>query len=129
MIEIQAGWKSSINENTALFSMKIKQLLPSLKEKKRYIVFEVIGDSVKVELMKKSVSEALKKFLGEYGFSKLNYRFVNHDTNKGMIKVSNKFVDHVKTALIMISKIDGKEVIVRSVGVSGTINKANVYLR
>ena len=38
--------------------------------------------------------------------------------------VSNKYVNHVKSAFIFSNKIEGKDVIFRSLGVSGILNKA-----
>ena len=43
---------------------------------------------------------------------------------KGIIKVNHKHVDELKSALTLIEKINNKKVIVKSLGVSGILNKA-----
>jgi len=49
---------------------------------------------------------------------------------EGIIKVSHKHVDAVKAALTFADKIDGNEVIFRSLGVSGILRKAeNRFLK
>ncbi|HLC51768.1 MAG TPA: Rpp14/Pop5 family protein [Candidatus Nanoarchaeia archaeon] len=106
------------------------KLLPSLKQKKRYIVFEIIGDQFNAEDTKKSVEEALLLFLGQLGLAKTAPLFLSEKfkDNKFMIKINHKFVDECKAAIILIKKIKNKEVIVKSIVTSGTLKKASGYL-
>ena len=48
----------------------------------------------------------------------------NPNMQRGLIRVNNKHVDKLKSALTFIEKINNKEAIVKSVGVSGILNKA-----
>ena len=114
---------------------KIKPVLPSLREKKRYLVFEIISDS-KIENQNK-VAEAVlagcQKYLGEMGMAKAGLMVLNDNYNqekqRGIIKVSNKMVDNLRAALCFIKEVDHQKVIVRSIGVSGILKKAkNRYL-
>jgi ribonuclease P/MRP protein subunit POP5 len=110
--------------------IKIKPLLPSLREKKRYLAYEVISknrfyDAVHVN---KSILDAAKDFLGNWGMSHaglipLNDKW-NPDMQRGIIRVNNKHVDDLKASLIFVKNIEGKEVIVKSVGASGILRKA-----
>ena len=43
---------------------------------------------------------------------------------KGIIRVGNKHVDALRASLALIKQIGNREVIVRSLGVSGMLNKA-----
>lgn len=43
---------------------------------------------------------------------------------KGIIRVNHKHVEDLKASLIFVKNIDGKEVIVKSVGASGILRKA-----
>ena len=115
---------------------KLKPVLPSLREKKRYFVFEVIS--------KEKINDANKisnavwhyslQFLGQLGAAKAGIIVLNNKWDsklqRGIIKVSHKHVDAVKAALAFADKIDNNDVIFRSLGVSGILRKAeNKYLK
>jgi|SRR3989344_2784452 len=105
--------------------MKIK-LLPSLREKKRYIAFNIISEK---NLSKNSVVKAVqiscRSFLGELNYGKAGINVVDNLTNskKGIVRVNNKYIDHVKASLILIKKVDGEKVIFKNVKSSGVLNK------
>lgn len=44
--------------------------------------------------------------------------------NKGIIKVNNKYVDMIRTSLMLIKKVNSEDIIIRTKGVSGLLNKA-----
>lgn len=109
---------------------KIKPVLPSLREKKRYLVFEIISkEPVKdFSAVSKAVWKALLDFSGVLGSARagiwlLSDKF-NKDKQKGIIKVNHKNADLLKSALCTIRQINGIDVIVRSVGMSGILKKA-----
>ena len=107
----------------------MKPILPSLKQKKRYIVFEIVSKSKirDIHAVSEAISQKLCSFMGTFGAGKAGVIVLNnYDTTKqrGIIKVSNKAVHQVKSALMMITKIGRKKAIVRSVGVSGILKKA-----
>ena len=109
---------------------KLKPLLPTLKEKKRYLVYEVISKS---ELSKDVSTEVIKKcteLLGIFESSKaglMNVKY-NNEKQRGIIKVSNKYTDKLKTCLMMIKKLNDNEIIIKSIYVSGLLNKAEKYI-
>ena len=109
---------------------KIKPLLPSLREKKRYLVYEVasrnkFNDALHVN---KAILEAAKGFLGNLGMAKAGIIPMNDQWDEGMqrgvIRVNNRHVDNLKASLVFAGSIDGKEAIVRSIGASGILKKA-----
>lgn len=109
---------------------KLKPILPSLREKKRYLVFEVIS-AQKVEdfkLVWNAIKNSCLRFVGELGFAKAGMVPLENKWNpklqRGIIKISHRHVDTVKASLMFADKIEGKEVIVRSIGISGILNKA-----
>lgn len=114
---------------------KIKPVLPSLREKKRYLVFEVLSEQ-KIENSSKvaeAINSGCKEYLGEMGMAKAGLMVLNDNynqkTQRGIIKVSNKMVDSLRAALCFVKDIDNQKVIVRSVGISGILKKAkNRYL-
>ena len=109
---------------------KLKPVLPSLREKKRYLVFEVISKERVDDI--NTVSNAIWhfsfQFLGQLGAAKAGLMMLNNKwdskSQRGILKVSHKHVDAVKAALALACKIDGKDVIFRSLGVSGILNKS-----
>jgi ribonuclease P/MRP protein subunit POP5 len=108
---------------------KIKPVLPSLREKKRYLVFEIISKSkIDSKKVSKTILDGCRDYLGEMGMAKAGLLMLNDKYNKeeqkGIIKVNNKMVDHLRAALCFIKKIDNQKVIVRSIGMSGILKKA-----
>jgi len=79
----------------------MKAILPSLKEKKRYIVFETEKTMKAIDNIIKS---ACLKFLGTYGCSKAGIQVLKTSNKKTIIRVNNKYVDHIKTALALNTK-------------------------
>lgn len=113
-----------------MIKKKIKALLPTLKEKKRYLAFEVISKQ-KVTDFKPVSDEIMSKMLGlvgNLGLAKAGIQILKDKWNsrlqRGLIRVNHKHADELKAALTFIEKINDNEVIVRSVGVSGMLNKA-----
>ena len=100
----------------------MKPLLPSMREKKRYVVFETIVDKFEQKKVEAILNENCLKFMGEFGVSKSGFMLLNDSwkKNKGIIKIDPKHVDELKMALGLIT---GK-VIVNVLGVSGTLKKA-----
>jgi len=100
----------------------MKPLLPTLKEKKRYIVFEVIAENFDKEPLERVMEEQFLRFMGENGYSKAGIMILNDcwKKNKGILKVGTKYLDEAKMSLGLMK---GK-MIVNVVGVSGTLNKA-----
>ncbi len=106
----------------------MKPLLPTLKERKRYILFEVnpkIG--VEKEEVKKQVTKACLQFLGELGMAKAGIQFLpetyKKSSGKGVIRVGHKHVDETKAALALIKEINGKKVSFNALKVSGLLDK------
>ena len=95
---------------------KMKRLLPSLREKKRYIVFETTNPN--------KVDKALKDFLGILGMSKVNPLVMKDKfkKNRGIVRINHAYKDEVIMALSLVN--------VKVIGVSGILKKADgKYLR
>ncbi|MAF99066.1 MAG: hypothetical protein CMH61_00485 [Nanoarchaeota archaeon] len=106
------------------------KLLSSLKEKKRYVVFEIKADkNLTLSDVEKVVDSAVNEFLGQLGKSKAGVMFIrekwNAKTQRFLMKVNNKYVDELKSAMLFIKRIKNKPVIVESVLVTSTIKKAH----
>ena len=109
---------------------KIKPLLPSLREKKRYLAYEVISKNRFYDAfaVNKAILEAARDFLGISGMSRAGILPINDKWNanlqRGIMRVNNKHVDNLKASLIFVKNINGKDAIVKSVGASGILRKA-----
>ncbi len=95
--------------------IKIKPILPSLKEKKRYILYEG-------KLSRNAIKQGIKDFIGEYGMAKAGIMFIKSKNNKGIVKTNVKWLEQVKTALSLMKTR------VKPVKVSGTLKKLKLNL-
>ena len=98
----------------------MKVILPTLKERNRYLVYQV-NDNEKLTLkeIKKEMENAMMQFLGEWEYAKANILILDDfKKNRGIIKVNNKYVDKVKVSLMLI-----KSFIIETKGVSCTLKK------
>lgn len=109
---------------------KLKPLMPSLKERKRYLAFEIISEGPINEF--KAVSEAIWSsvlgFLGELETGKAGIWIMpekwNEQKQRGLIRVNHRYVEKLKASLALVEEIQQNNVIVKSVGTSGIIKKA-----
>ena len=113
-----------------MVNTKLKPILPSLREKKRYLVFEIISKEKMRDfgIVSNAIHHHTSRFLGQFGAAKAGIIVLgnkwNHDIQRGIIKVGHKHVDEVKASLALADSIDNKEIIFRSLGVSGILRKA-----
>jgi len=111
---------------------RIKSLLPSLKERIRYLAFEIISES-KINNFKeiaKEISYNISKFMGDYGMAYASIHILadKFKNNKGIIKVNYLYLDHLRASLALIRELSQKKVIIRSLKASGTLKKASKFI-
>ena len=85
----------------------MKKIMPSLREKNRYIAYTI----------------KTSKALNEKNAKKAMYDEIVRKLGKGIIKVNNKYKDKVISALMLINELEGSNVNIETQGVSGTIKK------
>ena len=109
---------------------KIKGLLPSQRERKRYISF-IIKSTAKhsQETLKNTIRNQLINFLGEYGYAQAGIDILTESNTQGIIRVNNRFISETITGLSMINKINAKEVHIQTVKTSGILSKTRKTLR
>lgn len=90
--------------------IKIKPILPSLKEKKRYILYEG-------KASRNSLKQGIRAFIGDLGMAQAGIMFIKSKNDKGIIRTDVKWVDKVKTSLSLMKPR------VQPVKVSGTLKK------
>ena len=104
----------------------MKPILPSLREKNRYIVFEVISkNKLKFENVKKEIFIMSNKMLGEFEMARTGLMVLDDWVNqRGIVKVNRAHTDKIKAAFLFIKKINDYDVIVQTRGISGILKKA-----
>lgn len=107
----------------------MKILPPTLRERKRYIVFEVICKSkVSFNELKNSIEEEFKKLFGECGLAVSNIKILKWNSEKGIMCASHNSVPYLKYSLTKTNKLNNKKMIIKTMKVFGTIKKAKRYL-
>jgi ribonuclease P/MRP protein subunit POP5 len=106
----------------------MKPLLPTLKERKRYILIQTISKS-KIEKrdVSKLVAKAGLQFLGELGMAKSGLQALPETWNSKektmVIKTNSKYVHETKAALALVKEYNGKKVTIKSLKTSGVLSK------
>lgn len=105
--------------------MKLKPLLPSLREKKRYIAFEVQTESeLSLAEARESIEATMHGFLGDLGMARAGVLFLKDwKQQRGIIRVNTKHVDDVKAAFALVQEVAKHKAKVQSLAVSGAIGK------
>ncbi|MBN1502863.1 hypothetical protein JW930_04925 [Candidatus Woesearchaeota archaeon] len=109
--------------------MKKKHLLPTLNNKKRYIVFEAVSENKINEAdIYETIKNSCHKVLGSLDKAKANIRFLKNRFNKkdrrGIIRVNHRYIDKLRLSLALVTHINDTKVIIKCVGVSGILKKA-----
>ncbi|MBS3100919.1 hypothetical protein J4204_02200 [Candidatus Woesearchaeota archaeon] len=113
-----------------MIKTKLKPVLPSLREKKRYVAFEVISREkiTDADAVSGAIMDSSLRLLGQLGVAKAGLMVLGNKWDsklqRGIIKVSHRHVDALKASLVFADKIHSNEAIFRSLGVSGILRKA-----
>jgi len=104
---------------------RLKPLSSTIKEKNRYLVYKVISENeVDFSSVKNAIKEGVINFVGNLDLARLNLFILdNWKDQKGILKVEREHLDTIRACLIWIRKINKEPVILKVIGVSGTINK------
>lgn len=110
---------------------KLKILLPTLREKERYISFQVISEEpVSYSDLEQAIWNQLLDFYGEIGVSKMNLWLIKNlyknDEQLLVIRCNNKSVSKVIAGLGLISRLGDTRVIFKILKVSGTLKGLNL---
>ncbi len=108
---------------------KPETLPSSLREKKRYVAFQILseGEIDFGDLINALWSSILDLF-GEVNTGEINFWLVKDawkkESKRGLIKCNHKHVSEVRLAMALINRIGDSQVSIRSLGVSGTMKSA-----
>ncbi len=105
----------------------LKPLRPTLREKKRYVVFKIVSDAtIEFNSAQKEINSQILLFLGILYAGKAGILIMKNQylSNYGIIRVNHLFVDELKAALMHVTKIDKQDITIDVIGVSGILKKA-----
>lgn len=95
-----------------------------MRPKRRYVAFEVLGRTrIRRDAVIGHLTNSLLRFAGEKGFFKSSPWLVFFDEQKqvGMLRSDLDGLDDLRTSMLLTTEMEGEPVIVRSLGVSGTM--------
>ena len=105
---------------------KPKYLPPTLRDKHRYIAFQLIGERpFRGDEVREAIWKASLSTLGVLGSAKAKPWFIkfNERSQTGIVRVDRKHVEELRLALTLVTEINGSKAIFRTLGVSGTIKR------
>ncbi len=104
----------------------MKILPSSLREKKRYLAFEVVCESEPVDrkALLDEVFFATQTLVGDAGSSEIGYRLIDFNGTRGIMRVSLMGVEDARAAMATVCSIKGSRAAIRVLGISGTIRGA-----
>ena len=107
------------------------KLKPTLKEKRHYLIIELISkEKLNDQDVKNKIESAIRHFIGSLGLASAGPLFVKikNSGEKYLVTLSvlTKYVDYVKASLTLFKD---KTVFMKCIGVSGTINKSERFLK
>jgi len=107
----------------------MKPLLPTLRAKKRYVVYELLSEKSLSGDLDRAVTSHLRRTLGLWDSARAGIIPVRYDRERqqGILRVSSKAVDKVKASLLLLTTINGTRVIPRVRGVSGILKKTERF--
>ena len=110
----------------------MKPVLPTLKEKKRYIVFEVISPAeASQEEAYAAIQEAAKSFMGISTFAKSGLRLIgkwSRGLQRGIVRVNRRYLNHARASFCYVHRVGKSTAMLHSVVASGSLKKAAGYL-
>jgi len=105
---------------------------PTLQDKKRYVVYEVMSEAkINSYDLRREIEITYIKLFGEIDFIEANLRFFPNFSlqNKMIIQVARTSLEKLKVVFGWIKKINEKEVLLHCVLVSGTIKTCKQFLK
>jgi ribonuclease P/MRP protein subunit POP5 len=99
--------------------------LPTLREKKRYIAFEIMAEQpITRSDMSLEVFNSICSLFGDTGASKINAALLSYDGKYGIVRCERDKTIDTRAALACIYSIRRSRVSILVLGISGTVKGA-----
>jgi ribonuclease P/MRP protein subunit POP5 len=107
----------------------MKPLLPTLRENKRYIAYEVITATPLRRDVSNDLVDQLAKVLGAFGMADAGVLSISYDpqAQTGVLRVSTRSVRRVRAAMLMTGYLGRQRACIRTLGVSGILRKTRRF--
>jgi ribonuclease P/MRP protein subunit POP5 len=111
----------------------LSTISPSLRGRRRYIVFEVISErEIDKKALLKEIWDSIYSLYGALGASESKLWLIEYDKTKdtdidkgkGILRCAHDKVEEVRAALACIHSVNEARVGIRVIGISGTIKGA-----
>lgn len=110
---------------------KLKSILPSLKEKKRYLQLKVHildeGNSCNLNLHTNELKTKLNNKLGMLNSAIAGLQIIRIKGNEVLLRVNTSQVNNTKFALLSINKLGVTRITFQTTKIFGTIKKAKLH--
>jgi len=99
--------------------------LPTLREKKRYIAFEINSEKLitRQELVRE-ISNSIISLFGDTGASEINPALMSFEGRFGILRCAREKKNETRAGLACINNIHGSRISIMVLGISGTIKSA-----
>jgi ribonuclease P/MRP protein subunit POP5 len=99
--------------------------LPVLRDKKRYLAFEVTSEQkITRQELAEEISNSVRSLYGDVGCSEINFGLMSYDGTYGIIRCSKAETWKTRAALACVNKVRGFRISILVLGISGTIKGA-----
>lgn len=99
--------------------------LPTLRDKKRYIAFEVTSErAINRNELYKEISGSTGSLFGDAGCSEIDFKLLSFDGRCGIMRCAHGRTQETRAALACVNKINGMRVSILVLGISGTVRGA-----
>lgn len=99
--------------------------LPTLREKKRYIAFEINSENTILRQdMVREISNSIISLFGDIGASQIRPALMSFEGRFGILRCAREKTNETRSGLACINNIRGIRVSIRVLGISGTIKGA-----
>jgi RNase P/RNase MRP subunit POP5 len=119
--------KNTSNANASAVARRLK---PSMRQKKRYVAYELKSPVPLARGADRALAEQANLLLGaflapEAGLASIKY---NSDKQRGILRIDRRFMEHLRKCFVMIKNLNKQEVQIISLKTSGMINKVKKYI-
>lgn len=99
--------------------------IPTLRDKKRYIAFEVTSEqTVTRQELSEEIQNSTGSLFGDAGASGINAGLISFEGGYGILRCARDRTTEARAALACINRLRGARVSILVLGISGTIRGA-----
>ncbi|HIE31200.1 MAG TPA: ribonuclease P [Methanosarcinales archaeon] len=104
------------------------RLLPSLREKKRYLAFEMLSEgAISRRDFIDELNRSASSLLGDVGSSECGIKMLSFGREGGIVRCAHTRTTHTRAVLATINRVRGMRVAVHVIGISGTVKGAERF--